>query len=164
MRKYYLISTIAACILVSCGSQKAQTTTQNLQANEAQNQTAGQNLQSAQNAKKQKDLSFENTKWVLKTVDGKEFKQGMIVAYIIFKEDRVSGSSGCNKFGGTYYLSGDILKISDAIVTQRLCADENPERLFFSVLQRTDACLVVGNKLIITQMGNEIATFEGTEN
>jgi len=165
MKKYYLIIAIVACFSANCSSQKAQSTSQNLQANEAQTNIA-QDLQADQikNAQKQKDLSLENTKWILKTVDGIEIKQSMNPAYITFNDDRVSGFSGCNSFSGTYYLSGSVLKLDGVISTMRGCIGDNPERLFFSVLHRVDGCMIVGNKLIMTQMNEEIATFGGTVN
>jgi heat shock protein HslJ len=156
MKKYYLIIVVAVCMLANCISQKKQIATESLQQNLQTNQI--------QNAKKQKDLSFENTKWILKTVDGVEVKHSITQAFIIFNDDRASGSSGCNSFSGTYYLSGNVLKFDEVISTKRGCIGKNPERQFFSVINRADACMIVGNKLIITQMGEEIATFEGTEN
>ena len=154
MKKYYLIIAIVACISTNCRSQKIQ------------NQDIVQNLQTGQiqNDKKEKDLSFENTKWILKTIDGVEVKHSITQAFITFTEDRVSGFSGCNSFSGTYYLSGSVLKLDEIISTMRGCIGDNPERAFFAVLQRADACVVVVNKLIMKQMNEEIATFEGTEN
>lgn len=165
MKKYYAIIAVAIC-LSACSSQKTQSTAQNLQTNEAQNQNTVQNLQSnqVQNAEQQKDLSFENTKWMLKTIDGKEIKERITPAYIVFNDsDLVTGNSGCNGFSGSFYLSGDILKLSNMISTKRACLGENIESMFFSVLNRVDACLIIGNKLTFTQMGEEIATFEGVE-
>ena len=167
MKKYYLTIAVVACSLGNCSSQKIHDTTKNLKASEAQNQTTMQNVQSTQtqNTQQQKDLNLENTKWFLKTVDGKEMKGGFTAAYIIFSDDRISGNSGCNGFSGTYYLSGSFLKFDDIMSTMRGCAGENPEKSFFSALNRTDACMIIGSKLILMQMGSEIATFEaGIEN
>jgi heat shock protein HslJ len=116
--------------------------------------------------KAQKDLDFSKTKWILKTVDGQEVEtQDTLTkpAYIIFDEDELlaTGYSGCNGYSASFYLSGDILKFENSVATKRRCLNRNVESLLFSVLSRTDACLVIGNKLILTQMSVEIATFEG---
>ncbi|MDR1552771.1 MAG: META domain-containing protein [Prevotellaceae bacterium] len=154
MKKYWFIIAISTCISVACSSQKK--VNSNLSSNE--------NLQTAVKSESQKDLNFENTKWILKSVDGEEIETLPTPAYIMFSEDeRVSGFSGCNNFGGSYYLSGDILKLDNLISTQKGCLSKNPEKLFNSVLSRVDACTVIGNKLIFSQMGKEIATFEGSK-
>ncbi|MDR3287513.1 MAG: META domain-containing protein [Prevotellaceae bacterium] len=134
--------------------------------NSVENQQSNLNSDKQQQSEKsnpQKDLSFQNTKWLLKTIDGQQIESPPKPAYITFgDDDTFSGFSGCNGFSGSYYLSGDILKLDNVISTQRGClGGNNPERLFFSVISRTDACTVIGNKLILTQMSAEIATFEG---
>ncbi|MDR2065891.1 MAG: META domain-containing protein [Prevotellaceae bacterium] len=157
MKKYWFIIAISTCMSVACSAQKKSGS--NLNPNE--------NLQTAaksETVNNQKDLNFENTKWILKSIDGEEIERLPNPAYIMFDDtDRVSGFSGCNGFGGSYYLSGDILKLDNMISTQKGCLNKNPEKLFNSVLSRVDACSIVGNKLIFTQMGKEIAVFEGIE-
>ncbi|MDR2652763.1 MAG: META domain-containing protein [Prevotellaceae bacterium] len=148
MKKYWFIIAILTCVSVACSSQKK------LSSNEK--------VQTTAKNESQKDLSFEHTKWILKSIDGEEIETLSKPAYIMFSEgERVSGFSGCNGFGGSYYLSGDILKLDNLISTQKGCFPDNPEKLFNTVLSRVDACVVIGNKLIFTQMGKEIATFEG---
>lgn len=157
MKKYWFIIAILTCISVACSSQKKSGS--NLDVNK--NPQTNTKNESVGN---QKDLSFENTKWILKSIDGEEIETLPNPAYIMFGDDeRVSGFSGCNGFGGSYYLSGDILKLGNLISTQKGCLYKNPEQLFNNVLSRVDACVVIGNKLIFTQMGKEIATFEGME-
>jgi heat shock protein HslJ len=157
MKKYCLFITISACLLANCGSQQKTNSTNNLDSNTNQQVNI-------ENKNAQKDLSFVNTKWILKSVDGKEIATLKNPACIMFKDDdSFSGYSGCNGFSGSYYLSGDILKLSNTIATQKGCFPENPEKLFFDVMSRTDACVVIGKKLIFTQMSKEIAVFESTE-
>ncbi|MDR2126507.1 MAG: META domain-containing protein [Prevotellaceae bacterium] len=157
MKKYWFIIWISACMSVACGAQKKLSSNLNSDEN-AQTQAKNEKIDN------QKDLKFENTKWILKTIDGKEIETLPKPAFIMFDaDDRVSGFSGCNGFGGSYYLSGDILKLDNIITTQKGCFNNNPEKLFYAVLSRVDACTVIGNKLIFTQMSKEIATFEGVE-
>ncbi|MDR2293242.1 MAG: META domain-containing protein [Prevotellaceae bacterium] len=157
MKKYWFIIAISICISVACSSQKKLSS--NLDSNNSP-QTNAKN----ENINNQKDWSFENTKWILKSIDGEEIETLPQPAYIMFSDDeKVSGFSGCNGFGGSYYLSGDILKLDNLISTQKGCLNKNPEKQFNNVLSRVDACLIIGNKLIFTQMGKEIATFEGAK-
>jgi heat shock protein HslJ len=157
MKKYWFIIAVSACILAACSSQKKLNS--NVNPNENLQDTKFKNTDNG------KDLSFENTKWILKTIDGKEVEMlPNNPAYVIFGNDeRISGFLGCNGFGGSYYLSGDILKLGNIISTKKACFPKNPENLFSSVLSRVDACEVIGNKLVFTQMGKEIATFEGSD-
>ncbi|MDR1199507.1 MAG: META domain-containing protein [Prevotellaceae bacterium] len=162
MKKYWVIITVSVCMLIACSSQKKLNSNSNLQSKV--NSDENQQDTKLKNAGNQKDLSFENTKWILKSIDGNEVE--MLPdkpAYIIFSDDeRISGFLGCNGFSGSYYLSGDILKLDNIISTQKGCFPKNPEKLFSLVLSRVDACVVIGSKLVFTQMGKEIAEFEGT--
>ncbi|MDR0419984.1 MAG: META domain-containing protein [Prevotellaceae bacterium] len=164
MKKYWFIITVSACVLAACSSQKKKNSDNDLQSNVNSTENLQKDVKH-ENSNNTQDMSFENTKWILKNIDGKEVEMHPEnPAYIIFSDDdKISGSLGCNNFGGSYYLSGDILKLENIVSTQKACLYKNPENLFSSVLTRVDACIVIGNKLVFNQMGKEIATFEGSD-
>jgi heat shock protein HslJ len=51
------------------------------------------------------------------------------------KSQRVSGDSGCNRFSGTFELSGTSLKFSRLMSTKRACLAEEVNRLEMNFLQ-----------------------------
>jgi heat shock protein HslJ len=60
--------------------------------------------------------------------------------HIIFKDDRVSGSGGCNTFNGTYAVSAPgRIKFSQIVATQKACfTGMETETELFRALEMTD--------------------------
>jgi heat shock protein HslJ len=54
-----------------------------------------------------------------------------------FHDGRVSGSGGCNRFGGSYSQDGASVKISHVISTQMACADHimRKDRAWLAMLE-----------------------------
>src|SRR5690242_12122229 len=63
--------------------------------------------------------SLDGTSWVLSQVGATAAQPGGLLA---FAGARVSGSTGCNAFGGAYRQSGPSLGITLGAVTQKACA------------------------------------------
>ena len=62
--------------------------------------------------------------------------------------NRVSGSSGCNSFGGTFTMAaGNRLSFSPLVMTRRACADMSVESAFTKALEATDSFAVNGDEL-----------------
>ncbi len=69
-----------------------------------------------------------------------ERKSTASVPYLEFGSnlERVSGDGGCNRFSGTVTVSGQSLKFSRVISTQRACADDAANRNEAEFLQILD--------------------------
>ena len=66
-----------------------------------------------------------------------------------FEAGRVSGSGGCNRFGGSYESSGDALTFSPLAATRMACAPDvmQAEQNFFAMLDRVRAMKLEGDAL-----------------
>lgn len=65
---------------------------------------------------------------------------------------KVSGSGGCNTFGGTYKVSGQNLTISELVSTLRACTDETigeQESRYLKALQQVTRFTLAGDSLMI---------------
>lgn len=70
-----------------------------------------------------------------------------------FGEDgRASGSTGCNSYGGTYQVRGDIISFGRLVSTRRACLDQNAnqqEQRFLSALEAANRFRLSSNRLTI---------------
>lgn len=66
-----------------------------------------------------------------------------------FDAGRVAGSGGCNRFGGTYQLAGDVLSFSPLAATRMACPAEimTREQEFFAMLGRVRGLSFTGDGL-----------------
>lgn len=74
-------------------------------------------------------------------------------------EGRVSGSGGCNSYGGDYTAHGKKLSFSPLISTKRACADETAtrqEQEYFKALQAATGFAIEGDHLKIMHPGGEL--------
>lgn len=65
-------------------------------------------------------LRLADTRWTIEAVDGARIQPSRPTE-IGFADDRVAGSAGCNRFGGSYALRGDRLAISALFSTRMAC-------------------------------------------
>jgi heat shock protein HslJ len=78
----------------------------------------------AQDSKAAPKSLLQNTNWkLLNWVSGNALYRPLDKTEVTvnFRGDRITGSSGCNTFGGTYLQRGTTLKIRDLISTERGC-------------------------------------------
>ena len=77
--------------------------------------------------------------WRVVSIDGNTIEEGPQQPTITFAgvKGTVSGSTGCNRFNGTYILeeNSSRLTFSPLAVTRKMCRGENPEQAFLSVLR-----------------------------
>ena len=65
---------------------------------------------------------LSGTSWMLASIDGSAPISG-VVATAAFSDGKVSGSSGCNSYGGAYELDGEQIHFSDLVSTLMACTD-----------------------------------------
>jgi heat shock protein HslJ len=100
---------------------------------------------------------LENYNWIL-TLWGRGGEQVKLVpdtqitAYFNGKDNTVSGSSGCNQYGGTYKVDGLTLTINkDISITEMFCSDEKngQEGRFLNALKAATSFKMDHGNLII---------------
>jgi copper homeostasis protein (lipoprotein) len=97
----------------------------------------------------------------------KQLKNRTVVsrAEITFKDQRVSGSSGCNRMTGGYTHDGIKLSFSPIAGTQMACPgpDMELESAFLKVLETIDSFRITGSTLQLLHEGTPAATFVAGE-
>src|SRR5678815_2380943 len=77
---------------------------------------------------------------------------GTTVTLKFAEDDRASGSTGCNSYGGTYQVRGDNISFSRLISTRRACLDQNAnqqEQRFISALEAANKFRLASDRLTI---------------
>lgn len=66
--------------------------------------------------------ALRDTAWELASLSGSDLLSGTAIT-IEFAVDEVSGSGGCNHYGGNYQSSGNSLSVSDVFSTEMWCLE-----------------------------------------
>jgi hypothetical protein len=74
----------------------------------------------------------------LLSLAGSEWGMGGTDQYIQFREGRLAGHSGCNRYTGSYSQDGQSLKLGPLAATRMACAPERmeQERAWFQMLDK----------------------------
>jgi heat shock protein HslJ len=94
--------------------------------------------------------------WVLAGVSG---AQGPVLR---FEAGRVSGTGGCNRFGGRYEEEGDRLVFSPLAATRMACAPDvmRQEQAFFAMLSKVRRLRIeTGTLTLMDDTGAPLASF-----
>jgi len=102
------------------------------------------------------------TYWRAVTIDGSPAAQlpQKREAHMVFSAEgkRASGSTGCNRFTGTFTPTGDSLRFSPLAVTKMACppALTAQEQAFLAALQATTAMHLAGNTLELKDAAGKV--------
>lgn len=101
----------------------------------------------------------EGVPWILES--GAGFASGGPAPTATFADGRVTGTSGCNRYGGTYAVQGGRLSIETGPMTLKACpppADE-VERAYLAALGRVSGWRVDGDALVLLADGAPLLRF-----
>ncbi len=101
--------------------------------------------------------------WVVDSLVGKAPLRGTELTSEFTAKRRVSGSAGCNRYTGTYKVSGSTIRILPQATTRKACADpiERQETAFLKILSRARSFVVSGGTLTLkSAAGQGLATFK----
>lgn len=88
---------------------------------------------------------------------------GTNVTLRLGEDNRASGSTGCNSYGGTYQVRGDNISFTRIISTRRACLDQNAneqEHKFLSILETANRFRLASNRLtILSDRGRNVLNF-----
>jgi len=118
-------------------------------------------------AKSEGDFSLiVDKKWTLSEINGVALSsmnpQPATESFIIFQvtDNRVSGSSGCNNFTGSYKLGpGTTLQFSGVASTRKMCLDMTIENQMNNLFQTVDSYTLQGRNLSLKQAKTTLARF-----
>ncbi|PSK88878.1 META domain-containing protein [Taibaiella chishuiensis] len=109
--------------------------------------------------------AFADQQWVLTAINGRKVANSRVFLYIDTKENRFSGSDGCNGYGGgfTYNERSRIITLGDAMSTLKACADRAVMQLaneYGQALQQKEFTTKVTNHtLTLSRKGKVVLEF-----
>jgi heat shock protein HslJ len=114
------------------------------------------------------NVSLEGTLWLLKTYTDNEGKEsGLFPGSKItaaFEESRLSGSSGCNQYFGSYQTDGGNLSIGEIGLTMMFCTPVelmDQEAEYLRALANISSYKIIGNQLVMANAeGQTILLYE----
>ncbi len=101
--------------------------------------------------------------WVLASLAGKAPLKGTELTSEFTAKRRVSGSAGCNRYTGSYKVSGSTIRILPLATTQMACAPpiQRQETAFLRTLSGARRFVVSGGTLTLKSAGGQgLATFK----
>ncbi|HJY78068.1 MAG TPA: META domain-containing protein [Burkholderiales bacterium] len=123
-------------------------------------------IQACTLAQTKPDEPLENTYWRLDWLAGAAVSTapGAREPHFVLHRDgrRVTGSGGCNRFTGSYDLSGERLSFGKMAGTMMACQESmETERAFLQALGKAQTALVREQQLeLLDAAGNTLARFE----
>ena len=107
--------------------------------------------------------ALRDTAWELTSLAGSDLLPGTAIT-IKFAADQVSGSAGCNTYGGSYEVSGDRLDLPDLYATEMGCLEPagilEQESAYLTALRSAAGYQIDGDKLeILDETGKEILVY-----
>ena len=109
---------------------------------------------------------LEGTAWVLRELDGSAPLDGAAVT-LVFEEEQLRGSAGCNRFFGSYEVDGKTLTIGALGSTKMACHDPegvmNQEQRYLELLGTAERYEVRDGELRITTSGGATLVFAAQE-
>jgi len=97
--------------------------------------------------------------YIVKAFDGYTSFPSPLTLSFDSTTNRVSGSSGCNNFFGTYTISENTISFGQMAATKKMCMDDTVnviENKFLSALNKVNAFQVKGNTLQLLHDGTTI--------
>jgi heat shock protein HslJ len=108
------------------------------------------------------DPGLIDSSWVLEALNGNPPIPGTVVR-IEFTKGKVSGSSGCNTYNGTYTARGGNMQITNVFATMIACLDANvqaQENEYLTTLALAASYEIINDRLFIYDgAGNQIIVF-----
>jgi heat shock protein HslJ len=102
------------------------------------------------------------TTWTLSGIPGFELEQTRKIPSISFVDttDRVYGNTGCNNFGGYYFVKGNTLKLEKVISTKMACLPGmETETKVMTALVTADHFTLEGDKLTLLKGDKVLAEY-----
>ncbi|HEY6627393.1 MAG TPA: META domain-containing protein [Acidimicrobiia bacterium] len=114
-------------------------------------------------------MSLVGSYWKLLEVDGHpavamdELREAHII--LLAEEQRLVGSSGCNRIMGTYEVTGDQLRISPLAMTMMMCSEDlmRQEQALTAALEAATGYRISGRSLELFDGEQIVARFEGSD-
>lgn len=101
--------------------------------------------------------------WTLATIDGgvvADLFNSEKLPTIEFKEGRLGGHGGCNRYNGQYTLDGNVVKVGPLMSTRMACDYIDGEGKLLKTLEGDSKLVVEGNTLSFVKDGASVLVFK----
>lgn len=101
--------------------------------------------------------------WTLIELDGKPVVPANAEkdAFLVFADQKVSGSTSCNRLTGSFTLSGkNKIRFSPLITTKMFCTGNTIENAFLVALEKVDTYLISDDGLVLSNGDSVLAKFK----
>jgi heat shock protein HslJ len=145
MKKILHITSIVSCIclVISCGSSSS---------SQEKNKANGFSTE------------FVLASYELVSIGERNVEKMNLEMHIDPKQKRISGNSGCNRYGYTYQLENEVLDLGFGMATKMYCEDtQDIENEFFAQMTKANRFIVEGEKITFTNEENEVLLIAKTK-
>jgi heat shock protein HslJ len=107
--------------------------------------------------------ALRDTAWELTSLAGSDLLPGTTIT-LGFTADEISGSAGCNHYGGSYKISGDSLNLGDLYATEMGCLEPagilEQETAYLAALGLAARYQIDGHRLeLLDEAGTQILVY-----
>ncbi|SFX79525.1 META domain-containing protein [Marinospirillum alkaliphilum] len=101
--------------------------------------------------------------WMIEDIAGRGIIDSSRVSLRFSADGRISGTGSCNRYAGSYHLSGEGLQIGPLLATKMACAPAlmQQEQTFFRVLEATSAFDITPDGALLLHQYREQTTLRG---
>lgn len=107
--------------------------------------------------------ALAGTGWVAEEVVGRKVLAKLHTTLSFDSSDRVSGSGGCNRYGGPVEIKGDAIRFGPLVATRMACGSptDDHEQRFFTALEAASrfGFTPEGKLVLYDAQGGQVATF-----
>ena len=108
--------------------------------------------------------SIKNTKWLLIEWPGQTLPIGKEGSLSFDAENKISGKSFCNGFGGNAVINGNTIKFEQIFGTMMFCEEVGQaEKIYLDGLRAVNSYKIVGGKLQLFIDGKVVMVFTNAE-
>ena len=110
--------------------------------------------------------SLRGTTWVLREIDGVQPMNGTVLT-IEFAQGQISGSAGCNHFGGNYRIDREMIQLDSVYSTEMACLEPegamDQEQVYLEALHSAVRFTQTETELLIFDAADRYLKFEPYE-
>ncbi len=118
------------------------------------------------NNKKIENKPLIGTVWNVVKINKTEIPAIGNTPYILFSETgNYNGSTGCNKFFGTFFLNKKTISMENSGATKKMCANMEIERQFLSAIKKEiNYYTIQADTLVLYEKTTEVLRFVASKN
>jgi len=107
--------------------------------------------------------ALRDTAWALESLTGSDVLPGTTIT-LKFSDDQVSGSAGCNQYGGSYQAGENRLSVGDVFSTEMGCLEPEgileQEGVYLATLRAAATYQITADRLeIFDEAGAQVLVF-----